>query len=49
MLCLLEKMKQNTPSVSKHVAEVFEINPNTVHSYIKQLLDDQIFISFLSV
>lgn len=34
---LLEKIKQNAPSISKCVSEAFSINQNTAHSYINEL------------
>ncbi len=39
---LLEKISQHTPSVSKLVAEVFEVNPSTVHSYINELEQENV-------
>lgn len=35
---LLEKMDEGAPNVVKLVSETFEINQNTVHTYIKELL-----------
>lgn len=35
---LLEKMDEGAPNVIKLVSETFEINQNTVHTYIKELL-----------
>jgi len=35
---LLEKMEEKVPNVVKLVSETFEINQNTVHTYIKDLL-----------
>ena len=36
---LLEKMDEKVPNVVKMVSETFEINQNTVHTYIKELLN----------
>ena len=41
-LYILEKISAKTPSLSKSVAETFGISTNTVHSYIKQLVDEGI-------
>ena len=35
---LLEKIRDNTPAVSKTVAEVFGVNPSTIHGYLKELI-----------
>lgn len=37
---LLEKMDDGVPNVVKLVSETFEINQNTVHTYIKELLSE---------
>lgn len=37
---ILEKVATSTPDLSTHVAETFEINRNTAHKYIKQLVDE---------
>ncbi len=42
ILYLLDKIANNTPSVSKVVSETFDISTNTVHTYLKELLDDGI-------
>ncbi len=42
ILYLLEKIEQKDPSVSKTVSENFGINQNTVHNYIKELVNDNI-------
>ena len=39
---LLEKIQQNSPSISKVVADNFGVNQNTVHVYIKELLEQNI-------
>lgn len=39
---LLEKMNDGAPNVIKLVSETFEINQNTVHTYIKELLQDKV-------
>ncbi len=39
---LLEKMHEGVPNVVKVVSETFEINQNTVHTYIKELTRDQV-------
>ena len=31
---IVEKIDQDTPSISKTVADTFSINPSTIHSYI---------------
>lgn len=37
---ILEKISQQLPDLSSHVAEVFDINRNTAHRYINQLVED---------
>ncbi len=39
---ILEKISQNTESLSKKVAEEFNISTNTVHSYLKELQNENI-------
>ncbi|MBQ9064143.1 MAG: DUF4325 domain-containing protein [Blautia sp.] len=39
---ILEKISQNTKSLSKTVAQTFGINPSTIHGYIKELEEEQI-------
>ena len=39
---LLEKMDEGVPNVVKLVGETFDINQNTVHTYIKELIKDKI-------
>ncbi|MBQ3544249.1 MAG: DUF4325 domain-containing protein [Lachnospiraceae bacterium] len=41
-LYLLEKIKQDNTSISKSVAETFEVNQNTVHSYINDLVNENV-------
>ncbi|MCQ2521890.1 MAG: DUF4325 domain-containing protein [Lachnospiraceae bacterium] len=40
IIYLLEKIYQKHESISKTVMEAFDINQNTVHRYINQLVDD---------
>lgn len=42
ILYLLEKISQKTENLSKHVSEACNLNQNTVHTYINQLVDDNI-------
>jgi Mn-dependent DtxR family transcriptional regulator len=42
ILYLLEKIEQNEEEISKIVAETFEVNQNTVHTYINELAADNI-------
>ena len=42
VLYLLGKIAQNDPSVTKSVAEAYGINQNTVHTYVKELLDQNV-------
>ena len=42
VLYILEKISAKTPSLSKVVAETFDISTNTVHTYLKELLKDGI-------
>lgn len=42
VLYILEKISGKTPSLSKVVAETFDISTNTVHTYLKELLKDGI-------
>ncbi len=42
ILYLLEKILNKTPALSKTVAEAFGISQNTIHSYIKELLSENI-------
>lgn len=39
---LLEKIVEGSDNISKRVAETFDINQNTVHTYINQLANDNI-------
>lgn len=39
---LLEKIEQKCTGLSNHVSEVFGINQNTVHTYINELVNDNI-------
>ena len=39
IIYMLEKIQQNCDGVSKIVAEAFDINQNTVHTYINELVD----------
>ncbi len=41
-LYILQKIAQNSPSISKSASEAFEINPSTIHSYINELIADGI-------
>ena len=42
ILYILEKISQKAGDISKHVAETFDVNRNTVHTYINQLVEDKI-------
>ncbi len=42
ILYILEKIQQKLKSLSVCVAETFEISPTTVHSYLKELIDQGI-------
>ncbi len=42
VMYLLEKIHQNAPKISKTVSEAFDVSQNTVHSYIKELIEDNI-------
>jgi anti-sigma regulatory factor (Ser/Thr protein kinase)/predicted transcriptional regulator len=42
ILYLLEKIEQNEEEISKIVAETFEVNQNTIHTYINELMADNI-------
>ncbi len=39
IIYLLEKISQNTPSVSKIVSDTFGVSTNTIHTYINELLE----------
>lgn len=39
---ILEKISQNTEGLSKYVSQELGISPNTVHSYLNELQNDQI-------
>lgn len=39
---ILEKVYQKAPSISKTVAETFDVNASTVHVYMKELVEKQI-------
>lgn len=41
---ILEKIDQDTPSISKTVADTFSINPSTIHSYINELVKDNVIV-----
>jgi len=42
ILYLLEKISQKAENISKHVAETFNVNQNTVHVYINELVENNI-------
>ena len=42
ILYILEKIEQNDDGISKAVAEAFDVNQNTVHTYINELVDNDI-------
>lgn len=42
ILYILEKIEQEADGISKTVSEVFDINQNTVHTYINELVDKNI-------
>ncbi len=42
ILYLLEKIDQKDPAVSKAVAECFSVNQNTIHTYINELVSNQV-------
>lgn len=42
ILYILEKISQKTENLSKHVSEACNLNQNTVHTYINQLVDSNI-------
>lgn len=42
ILYILEKISYNTPSLSRCVADTFRISTNTVHSYLNELLEENI-------
>ncbi len=44
LLYILEKIEQGAEGLSKCVAETLQISPNTVHSYLQQLLRDGIIV-----
>lgn len=39
---ILEKVSQKAPSISKTVAETFDVNASTVHVYMNELVDEQV-------
>lgn len=39
---ILEKVSQKAPSISKTVAETFDVNASTVHVYMNELVNDQV-------
>lgn len=39
---ILEKIEKSTPSLSKTVAETFDVNTSTIHAYINELVEDNI-------
>lgn len=41
---ILEKISQNTTSLSKKVSETFDVNQSTIHSYITDLLEKNIIM-----
>ena len=41
---ILEKIDKDTPSISKTVADTFSINPSTIHSYINELVKDNVIV-----
>ena len=42
ILYILEKIEKKDKSISKSVSEKFDINQNTVHTYINELVDENI-------
>lgn len=44
VLYLLEKIRENRDGLSQHTAEVFHISPNTVHTYLNELLGKGIIL-----
>ena len=42
IIYLLEKIVQNDDGISKSVSEAFSVNQNTVHTYINELVDENI-------
>lgn len=42
LMYLLEKIDQEEKSISKHVSETFNVTQNTIHSYINELVKDNI-------
>ena len=39
---ILEKISQKAVSISKTVAETFDVNASTVHAYMKELMEEQV-------
>ena len=42
ILYLLEKISQKSDNISKHVSETFNVNQNTIHTYINKLVKDNV-------
>ena len=42
ILYILEKIEQNDERISKVVSEAFDVNQNTIHTYINELVDNSI-------
>lgn len=42
VLYLLEKISKKASNISKHVSETFNVNQNTIHKYINELVADNI-------
>ncbi len=42
IIYILEKIEQNDERISKTVSEAFDVNQNTIHTYINELVDNNI-------
>ena len=42
IIYMLEKIEQNDDRISKAVSEAFGVNQNTIHTYINELVDNNI-------
>ena len=42
IIYLLEKIRQKDDGISKSVVEAFSVNQNTIHTYINELVNDNI-------
>ena len=48
ILYILDKICSGSKSVSKEVSEAFGMSPNTVHTYLNELIGDDIIVTVIA-